>query len=153
MLSDSHLIDQLDSDVNASPTEVTKIADEESDHADRELDLELKAEQITTWRLYNETLGINSEQRKKYAKYIFLLTCIWATLIFVLIFFQGFKLMELGDKVVITLITSTTINFFGFFLLVTKYLFNSNEHILSKSDNGLVKKPEAKSSLKRKNKK
>ena len=33
--------------------------------------------------------------------------------------------MKLSDKVIMTLITSTTINVFGFFLLVLKYLFNT----------------------------
>lgn len=35
-------------------------------------------------------------------------------------------LVSLHDKVLITLITTTTANFFGFFLLVLKYLFNAD---------------------------
>jgi len=146
----STLINQLASDVRSTPTDDTQLSIEEGSHADKELDRELKAEQIKTWRHYNETLSVNSEERKKYAGYIFKLTCIWALLIFLLIFLQGFNVTHLSDKVVITLITSTTINFFGFFLLVTKYLFNSNEHILSKSSNRLVKKPSIKTPKNRK---
>lgn len=124
------MMDAIADDVKAASIETTDIVVEEYLHVEKELDNELKSEQIKTWRLYNETLRINSDERKKYAGYIFKLTCIWAGLIFIIIFLQGLGYTKISDKVVITLITSTTINFFGFFLLVTKYLFNSNEHVL-----------------------
>lgn len=131
MPENADLLSAITNDVRSSSTETTAFVVAEHDHVDKELNNELKSEQIKTWRHYNQTLSINGTERKKYAGYIFRLTCIWASLIFVLIFFQGFGFTKLSDKVIITLITSTTINFFGFFLLVTKYLFNSNEHVLS----------------------
>lgn len=81
---------------------------------------------------YLKTLRQNNQERKKYAMYIFILTCIWAFLIFLILFFEGFGAnapfcFSISDNVLITLITTTTINFFGFFLLVIKYLFNSEK--------------------------
>ena len=78
----------------------------------------------------------NRIERKSYARRIFLFTIVWGLLIFLVIFsvatkkFLVFSQSEfnLSDKVVITLITSTTINFFGFFLLVVKYLFNTGSN-------------------------
>ena len=152
MPENSELLTAITDDVKAASAENTDAVAEEYNHVDKELDNELKSEQIKTWRLYNETLGINSEERKKYAGYIFKLTCIWASLIFVIIFFQGFGCTKLSDKVVITLITSTTINFFGFFLLVTKYLFNSNEHVLDNrnKESSLTKLPKKVAASKKK---
>jgi len=82
-----------------------------------------------------ENLTQNMGERKSYARRIFLFTVIWGILIFLVLFSVATgnflvwisKKFVLSDKVVITLITSTTINFFGFFLLVVKYLFNTND--------------------------
>lgn len=80
------------------------------------------------------TLAIqNREERKKYAGHIFIITCIWTTLIFFVIIAASLKTInkvayfefKISDSVLITLITSTTVNFFGFFYLVVRYLFNT----------------------------
>lgn len=74
------------------------------------------------------TLRQNNEERKTYAREIFGMTQAWAIVIFILIIVSGiasaFKESFLSDKVLIALITTTTANFFGFFFLVVKYLFN-----------------------------
>lgn len=82
---------------------------------------------------YNKTLGQNNRERRKYAAYIFWFTCWWTVFIFIILFCQGFGdnspfCFHLPEAVLITLITTTTVNFLGFFLLVTKYLFNSKIH-------------------------
>lgn len=75
---------------------------------------------------YLNTLKQNNTERKKYARHIFFFTCAWAITIVIIIFCDGLNnFFHLSDSVLITLITTTTINFFGFFLLVTKYLFNA----------------------------
>ncbi|MEM7550077.1 MAG: hypothetical protein AAF363_10390 [Bacteroidota bacterium] len=71
----------------------------------------------------------NIKERKKYARFIFTLICIWLGLILLILFFQGFSNIKfhLSDTVLITLITTTTANIAAYFLVVTKYLFpNSN---------------------------
>ena len=117
--------DQLQSDLNKVPTTSETLA-EEGNELDQNVEREIQLEELKTLKEYNVTLAQNNAERKKYAGWIFFFTCIWATLIFVILFLHGFKKMFLSDKVLITLITSTTINSFGFFLLVVKYLFNAD---------------------------
>ncbi len=88
-----------------------------------------------TLKIYNTELSTNIDERKKYARWIFILTCLWATCIFTIIFFLGFGQclnFKISDSVMIALITSTTINFFGFFLLVIRYLFAVKKSIYIK---------------------
>ena len=96
-----------------------------------ELERQIRLEELKTLQEKNRTLAQNNEERKRYAKYIFGLTSVWAILIFVILFCVGFKKIYISDTVVITLITSTTINFFVFFVLVIKYLFNTKEPVKS----------------------
>lgn len=88
---------------------------------------EIDVQKIRKLRLINDELGQNNGEIKKFALWIFILTCVWGVCIFTVLFFQGFELSKfhLTESVLITLITSTTINFFGFFILVTRYLFNT----------------------------
>lgn len=72
----------------------------------------------------------NLKERKKYAKYIFIMLCIWLFLMLTIIVLSGlprvpFTCMkfELSETVLITLITTTTANVAAFFLVVTKNLF------------------------------
>ena len=92
----------------------------EEEYVEEELDKGIKL-------AYLNTLNQNNAERKKYARHIFFFTCGWATSIVGIILLDGFswKCFYLSDSVLITLITTTTVNFFGFFLLVTKYLFNA----------------------------
>lgn len=96
-----------------------------------ELERQIRLEELKTLQEKNRTLAQNNEERKRYAEYIFGLTSVWAILIFVILFCVGFKKIYISDTVVITLITSTTINFFVFFVLVIKYLFNTKEPVKS----------------------
>lgn len=114
----------LQTDLEGQPS-TSNLLEEEGNDLDKNVERQIQLERLKTIKEYNRTLSQNNEERKKYAGSIFKLTCTWAFLIFVIIFLQGFKIMFLSDKVLITLITSTTINFFGFFLLVVKYLFNT----------------------------
>jgi hypothetical protein len=108
---------------------------EEKAYLDTTSEKAFKTEELKSRKEYNQLLKQNRKERKKYARLIFRLTCIWTLVIFVIIIANGLtsianhKYFEfhLSDSLLITLITSTTLNFFGFFLLVVKYLFNSND--------------------------
>ncbi len=63
------------------------------------------------------------EERKKYAKLIFWFICAWVSLVLIMMFFIGFGICKLSDKVIITLLTTTTADILTLFYLVTKYLF------------------------------
>lgn len=70
------------------------------------------------------------EQRKRYARGVFVLVCCWITAIFILLLFQvlgatfirGFQ--GLSDKVLLALITSTTIDLIGTLIIVLRYIFH-----------------------------
>ena len=105
----------------------------ESIYLTEELDRLIRTEELIEKRHNNKNLQQDREARKDYANKTFILTCVWGLLIFVIIFsiakgsfiFYDKWNFKLSDKVLITLITSTTVNFFGFFLLVMKYLFHT----------------------------
>ena len=61
--------------------------------------------------------------RRKYARSLFILLCIWLLIILLIVVFQGFNVIYLSDAVLITLITTTTANIAAYFLIVTKHLF------------------------------
>ena len=94
---------------------------QETRFADISLEREIKREALVT-------LKQNNKERLKYAERIFAFTICWAIAIILIVVFSGWKYSPfhfyLSDSVLITLITTTTVNFFGFFLLVVKYLFN-----------------------------
>jgi len=70
-------------------------------------------------------------QRETYAGRIFALVCAWILFIFVLLFLQGFcdliHYKPLSDKVLIALITSTTVNVIATLIIVLKYIFKLPE--------------------------
>jgi len=124
------LIKAIKSAIAAEPTTSTPIIEEEDYYLDKDLDRALKIQEIKTKKEFATLLKQNREERKKYAQHIFFFTCLWSTVIFGVILLSGWKKhtdFDLSDKVLITLITSTTINFFGFFLLVVKYLFHTGD--------------------------
>lgn len=99
-----------------------------------ELDRLLRMEDLTEKRNHNENLKQDRTLRKAFANKVFILTCCWSVAIFTILILVGSKVLELSDKVLITLITSTTINFFSFFLLVMKYLFRTERAEPKKKD-------------------
>lgn len=79
------------------------------------------------------SLQQNNRERLRYAKWTFVLTCFWIFVVMILVFMNGYhpatgsRPLQLSDTIVVTLISTTTINVFGFFLLVIKFLFNTGE--------------------------
>ncbi|MCW3104970.1 MAG: hypothetical protein JWO09_3410 [Bacteroidetes bacterium] len=105
--------------------------EKESIYLTDELDRLIQTEDLIERRHRNETLKQDREARKRYALLTFILTCTWCLFIFIVVLAaaEGYLIhnkFHLSDKILITLITSTTVNFFGFFILVMKYLFHTN---------------------------
>jgi preprotein translocase subunit SecG len=79
------------------------------------------------------SLQQNNRERFLFARYTFIITCFWITIVIIIVFLNGYRhrngnpVLQLSDSVLITLITTTTINVFAFFLLVIKFLFNTGE--------------------------
>lgn len=81
---------------------------------------------------FANSLQQNRRERIKYAKWTFWLTIGWIFIVLILVFLSGLKhkgeaILHLSDTVLITLITTTTLNVFGFFILVMQFLFNKEE--------------------------
>ena len=75
-------------------------------------------------RLEGERQDIS--ERKRYAFYFFVLSCVWVLFIGALLFFEGFggRLgFRLSDPVLLAAIGSTTANILGILYVVAHYLF------------------------------
>jgi hypothetical protein len=122
--------------------------DQEASDLDQDADKAIKLELLRIKREQLTQMQQNRAERKKYARHIFIFTCVWAILIFSILLLNGWKSstgFEISDKVLITLITSTTINFFGFFLLVVKYLFNTGDLLKGNEETSISKSAKKKS--------
>ena len=64
------------------------------------------------------------EQRKVFAQWIFGLVCAYLLAVLVTVFLVGFGPMTLSDIVLNVLLTTTTANVIGIFVIVAKYLFH-----------------------------
>lgn len=60
-------------------------------------------------------------------KDIFTFTCIWLILVFILVFGCAMGNLDLSDSVLITILTTSTAQVLGFFVIVLNYLFNKNK--------------------------
>ena len=65
----------------------------------------------------------NRLSRRVYAFSIFILICVWFSIIILIVFGVGKEWLTLSDSVLIALITTTTANVAAFLLIVVKYLF------------------------------
>ncbi len=98
--------------------------DSQTDSADK-LTLEF-VQELDSQKRFAELINYkqNTAERKIYAERIFQFTCFWCIFVGSIILFCGLGKLHLSDLVLTTLLGTTTVNAFGFFLLVTKYLFN-----------------------------
>ena len=105
--------------------------DEETINED-DIERQIKAEKLNLKRLEirlkEEELSSKKqdrEQRKKYVDKIFYLECVYLTIVIMIIVALGNKYnnFSLDKEVIIALITTTTINVIGLFVIVAKYLF------------------------------
>jgi hypothetical protein len=73
------------------------------------------------------------EERKIYARRVFVLTSAWLLAIVILLVLQGLKRVwlgfELSEGVILALIGGTTVNVLGFFYFVLKYLFDTDRGV------------------------
>lgn len=89
-------------------------------------DIQEKKARIAELETRVDGLRQDIEERKRYAWYIFILIVSWFIIILAIVFLSGMGFMEVSDTILVTLITTTTINIAAFFLGVVKYLFPNN---------------------------
>ncbi len=95
-----------------------KNAKAESAYYDHKAELEKQQLQ----RLKDENIA-----RKNFSDAIFTVTVIWMFFILMIVICCGQGGMKLSDTVLITLITTSTANVFGFLYVVVNYLFNKDK--------------------------
>lgn len=71
-----------------------------------------------------EGIKQDREQRKVFSYCIFGFMCLYMSATITVVFMCGFKLIELSDRVLITLLTTALANVIGIFNFVAKYLFH-----------------------------
>lgn len=84
-------------------------------------DYDLEAKKALVLSAYQDI-----KERKRYAFWIFLMVLVWLISIVGIIVSCGMGLLTISDAVQLGLIGATTVNVTTFFVIVTKYLFPSN---------------------------
>jgi hypothetical protein len=71
--------------------------------------------------------SLDIQQRKEYASKTFRLVCWWLGGLFLLLFLNGFKfswlMFQLSDTILLAIISGTTVNILGIYIVVINYLF------------------------------
>lgn len=108
-----------------SDIEISPIA--ESPMSPTDVEQEIKIAELENKKEELESRRQDRLQRKIYADNIFTFLCFYMIIVFVILYKHGclFNGFELSNSVVIALITTTTANIIGIFVLVVRYLFNT----------------------------
>lgn len=64
------------------------------------------------------------KQRGNFAVRIFNLMCIYLAVVLLIVTLKGFRVLDLDNTVLNVLLTTTTANVIGIFIIVAKYLFH-----------------------------
>lgn len=75
--------------------------------------------------LYHENEKQNIVLRRKYAIVTGIGVIIWYVIVLLIVVLTGAKCLNLSDAILITLITTSTVNLLGVLTIIVKYLFNS----------------------------
>lgn len=87
----------------------------------------LEIEEVISRRLQNESAKNNIRSRRRLSETLLAVTVCWMLMVLVIVTSVGKRYLLLSDTVLITLITSTTANVFGFLYVVVNYLFNKEK--------------------------
>jgi hypothetical protein len=84
------------------------------------ISLEIKRERLKALIQANKFRG-------KYEQVLFGISVIWLGIMLTIVVKQGNGTIHLADSVLITFISTTTVNVLAFFVLVVKYFFSSDK--------------------------
>jgi hypothetical protein len=124
-ITNANLLDAIGSEI--PPSEFSSTDPLEEDEEKYLEDTRIKGE-VRRQELLNQQFERNIQAREYYAELIFKLVCSWLFTTMAIVIVQGFDeqihWFKLDDKVLITLITTTTITVVGLFQFVVRYLYN-----------------------------
>lgn len=108
-----HTLQMLDamSDIRESKKEEKQLATKE------DIEIATLSEEL-------ESRKQDRKQRGKFAKDIFRLICFYLGTVFVIIILKGCDVLRLDNTIINVLLTTTTANVIGIFIIVAKYLFH-----------------------------
>lgn len=106
--------------------ELMRLTSLQSSQSRREERAEATREDIELDTLREDLEGKRQDrkQRGNFAVHIFILMCIYLALVLAIVVLKGFGILSLGDTVLNVLLTTTTANVIGIFIIVAKYLFH-----------------------------
>jgi hypothetical protein len=110
----------LDSRLFSELSRVPVLPDEQTKANEDALDSERK-------HIENEGYKQDTEERKLYANLIFNFTCAWSIFVGCIIVLCGLNKLHLSDIILTTLLGTTLVNSYGFFRIVTQYLFDKGK--------------------------
>ena len=105
---------------NASNKEPVKLSLEDIEREARNVEVDLKREELESHRQ-------DRAERKKFANKIFRMLGFFLFIVLIIVICCAYQCIpfELSDTVIVTLLSTTTINVIGIFLVVVKYLFRA----------------------------
>jgi hypothetical protein len=69
----------------------------------------------------------NISERKRYANRVFIFVISWLIAAIAILILNGLRILHLSDTILSVLIGTTTLDIFGFFYLVMRYLFENKK--------------------------
>lgn len=84
-----------------------------------------KKRQLKEFDIRLDSLERLEKAKISYAKRIFSFVVIWCTIILILVVCNGLNWLSISEKVLIVLISSTTLNIIGLFTFVLKYMYHT----------------------------
>ncbi len=114
-------------DRNNIDRELSRLAAiEEEASCNEEKRLATTKENLELDKLTEELEGIRQDrkQRGQFALFIFVLMCLYLIAVLVIVILKGAGLLLLDNIVLNALLTTTTANIIGIFIIVAKYLFH-----------------------------
>ena len=90
-------------------------------------ELEKKALELQLLKAQIQKFEDDNQSRREFSRSIFTVTVIWMFLVLMIIVQCANSKWHLSDSVLIALITTTTANVIGVFIIVANYLFNKEK--------------------------
>ena len=118
-------LQELQEQINASPT--TRVNPTQTYEEEKEKLQNKQYYETLLLKVQVERFRQDNEGRKVLRDSIFTVTVVWMLLVLLLVWHAGAGKLKLSDSVLITLITTTTANVFGFLYVVVNYLYNKEK--------------------------
>lgn len=98
-------------------------ADAQDSLSETDIEMELRRVELDIRKEELEGKRQDREQRGKFSKWIFIFMGAYMVIVLVVIFLAGLCVLTLSNAAIVALLTTTTADVIGIFLVVVKYLF------------------------------